>query len=1516
MKTWMKALGLFLIFVPMSVRAGVIFSDDFQQFTNGTVLTQTNYTPNIGVSAEVDTNDSSGENSTTVVASNFLGSIRTFFALTNVPYRAEYRGNPTTGGQTNQELTLSFKLWIAALKTTNHFGGFQASVLTTNIDSIDQNGTNYDSEPLIFINDGGQVVTFTNTPSPQTSLPIGSWSNLVNKVMTNVLVVNYPGGTFSFSINGSVLTNMPIPGYVSNLYDNVRLEVTEDITNSGVASLGNRFALDDVLLTNNVVLTNVDVESFLVVKGQLWTQSLGSVTMETTGWVFHAEVKGFVSNSIVSDTVSTGQTPLTLTRSDPSSRTLTFDDAFTNQPLLDAAYPNGSYTQNINTLNSGGYIAAVAVTNDTYPTTPQISNLAAAQTIDSATNFTLTWNTFTAGGTQDFISVDITDTNGNDAFVTPDFDQTNAMNGTATSVVIPGGTLSSSNTYDGVLLFAKRVSINTNGIPGALGIGTYSKETEFSITTLGTTVCVFAISPTNTAFSSAGGSSNITVTAQNGCAWTATNNDSFISITSGSSGSGNGTVNYSVAANTNFTGLTGTITVAGQTFTVIEAAAPCGVALGSSSANFGSAGGSSNVNVTADTTNCTWTAVSNNSFIMITGGTNGVGNGTVSYTVAANTNTLGLTGTITIGDQTFTVTQGAAPCTVAPATTSATFAAAAGSSNVVVTANGTNCTWTAVSSNAFVTITAGSNGTGNGTVSYSVAANTNTLSRTGTMTIAGQTFTVTQTAAACTFTLSATNAAFAIAGGSSNVTVTANGTNCAWTAASNNAFITITAGTNTTGSGAVTYSVTANTNTFGRSGTMTIAGQTFTVTQAAVPCTFTLSATNAAFATAGGPSNVTVTANGTNCAWTAVSNNGFITITAGTNHVGNGTVTYTVAVNSNAVNLTGTMTIAGQTFTVTQSAAACSVAPASTNATFTAAGGSSNVVVTANGTNCTWTAASNNAFITITAGTTNGTGNGAVSYTVAANTNTLGRTGTMTVAGQTFTVTQVAAACTFTLGATNAAFANAGGSSNVTVTANGTNCSWTAVSNSGFITITAGANGTGNGTVDYTVAVNTNGSPRTGTMTIGAQTFTVTQAARSDLEITKSAAPDPIEVKSNLTYTITVTNAGPDTAVSVTVTDSLPGGVTFVSAKPRTAKRSGLNVIDNLGSLSAGTSTTMTIIVRTPATAAVLTNIATVSSSTQDPNTNNNVASAITTVIVPPIDDLAVFKTNDVPSIVLVGTNFTYTLAVTNLGPNTATGVTLVDRLETNHIRFVSVNNGNCVNSNGVVVCDFGTLNSGAGVTISIVVTGVAPGRVCNTATITGSIVDKVKTNNSSEACTLIDVHDLATTRLVAPKKIILTSTHTNLLGNVSVTIQNRSTHTESITDTNMFTNLVTLVVSPVGSNDCTTPVPVPKIPKKFPITLKSKQTLTMTYSLNFGCPSAPSGWTNVYQYVATVHHEALAGGIPDMQPPCDVCPRGPLATPGNRDPNPDGKIIDKGCGAKGTNGVLGASVLTTVIKN
>jgi Zn-dependent metalloprotease len=83
--------------------------------------------------------------------------------------------------------------------------------------------------------------------------------------------------------------------------------------------------------------------------------------------------------------------------------------------------------------------------------------------------------------------------------------------------------------------------------------------------------CSFSINPTSASYAAAGGSGSVSVTAPAGCAWTAVSNATFITVTSGSSGSGNGTVNYSVASNAGSSSRNGTITIAGQTFTVTQA---------------------------------------------------------------------------------------------------------------------------------------------------------------------------------------------------------------------------------------------------------------------------------------------------------------------------------------------------------------------------------------------------------------------------------------------------------------------------------------------------------------------------------------------------------------------------------------------------------------------------------------------------------------------------------------------------------------------------------------------------------------------------------------------------------------------------------------------------------------------------------------------------------------------------------------------------------------------------------
>ena len=157
--------------------------------------------------------------------------------------------------------------------------------------------------------------------------------------------------------------------------------------------------------------------------------------------------------------------------------------------------------------------------------------------------------------------------------------------------------------------------------------------------------------------------------------------------------------------------------------------------------------------------------------------------------------------------------------------------------------------------------------------------------------------------------------------------------------------------------------------------------------------------------------------------------------------------------------------------------------------------GSTNLTTTAG---CAWTAFSNASWITITSAIS-GTGNATISYSVAPNVTGVQRVGTFTAGEQNFTVTQTGGACPTAISPTSATFGPSAASGTVDVN-DYSSCGWTAASNASFITITSGSSGTGHGTVSYDVAANLTSSPRTGTMTIASQTFTLTQTGVSSAE--------------------------------------------------------------------------------------------------------------------------------------------------------------------------------------------------------------------------------------------------------------------------------------------------------------------------------------------------------------------------------------------------------------------------------
>ena len=146
--------------------------------------------------------------------------------------------------------------------------------------------------------------------------------------------------------------------------------------------------------------------------------------------------------------------------------------------------------------------------------------------------------------------------------------------------------------------------------------------------------CSFSINPTSASFAAAGGSASVTVTTQAGCNWTAVSNNSFITVTSGASGTGSGTVSYSVAANTS-TARSGSLTIAGLTHSVSQAGAGGGCT--NAIVNPGFETGTTPWTISGQVTRSTGTFPHSGTAYMILNGVNST-TGTLFQTVTVPTN--------------------------------------------------------------------------------------------------------------------------------------------------------------------------------------------------------------------------------------------------------------------------------------------------------------------------------------------------------------------------------------------------------------------------------------------------------------------------------------------------------------------------------------------------------------------------------------------------------------------------------------------------------------------------------------------------------------------------------------------------------------------------------------------------------------------------------------------------------------------------------------------------------------
>jgi len=160
-------------------------------------------------------------------------------------------------------------------------------------------------------------------------------------------------------------------------------------------------------------------------------------------------------------------------------------------------------------------------------------------------------------------------------------------------------------------------------------------------------------------------------------------------------------------------------------------------------------------------------------------------------------------------------------------------------------------------------------------------------------------------------------------------------------------------------------------------------------------------------------------------------------------------------------------------------------------------------------------------------------------------------------------------------------------------------------------------------------------------------------APKVDIQITKTGAPNPATVGNQVTWTMVVTNNGPNGATGVTVADPVPAGTTFVSVASSAGTCTGTGGVVNcqLGSLAVGSSVTITLVTTASATG-TLTNTATTVAKEQETNTANNTATASVVVngpFVPPVRYCTALSVSPKKTL-FVGSKTTLTLKVTQNG--------------------------------------------------------------------------------------------------------------------------------------------------------------------------------------------------------------------------------------------------------------------------
>lgn len=573
----------------------------------------------------------------------------------------------------------------------------------------------------------------------------------------------------------------------------------------------------------------------------------------------------------------------------------------------------------------------------------------------------------------------------------------------------------------------------------------------------GASGCSYSISPTSATVGSSAGSGTVSVTASAGCNWTASTGTAWLQVTSGASGTGNGTVGYSYTANATTSSRGGSITIAGSTFSVTQSgtaggtvsitveSAPSGLSVvvgGSTVTTPYSVNWPTGTNLTLNAPATQGSGGTRYSFFSWSNG------GAASQTVTPSSATIY---TVTYQTQ-YLLTSAASPSAggslaIAPSSPDGYYNAGVGVQISAIPNSGYNfSSWTgsatgtanplSINMSAPRSVTANFTGGSGGSGSVTIATAPAGLQ----ILVDGVAYTspqVFQWSAGSVHTIgttspqgnSQTRYVFATwsDGGAISHSVTAPATATTITAnfttqyalgvviapissgsvtaspASPDGFYSAGTTVQLTAQPLVTYSFagwTGDLTGITNPGSVVMNG-TRSITanfSRSGTCGYTLSQNETSVSASGDVRTVTVTS-APECTWSVQTSLSWVQITSGTQVNGSGTVRMVIAANTATSPRAGVVTIAGTPYTITQTAASCTFQLTNPGNTIPAAGATAAIGVTTT-VGCQWSAAESSPWITLS-GATSGSSSGSVSFTAAANTSPVPRTATITIGGIT-----------------------------------------------------------------------------------------------------------------------------------------------------------------------------------------------------------------------------------------------------------------------------------------------------------------------------------------------------------------------------------------------------------------------------------------------------------------------------------------------------------------------------------